>query len=271
MKKQQIIKELSKYLSYYQILEILKKQTGLNKNQLFFCEDIEIKQKDIEKIKQKLESNIPYEYIINKAEFYSLDFFVDSRVLIPRNDTEIMVSQTIKEINKNSIIDYIDIWTGSSCIAISVLKNIEKEKIKNAYAYDISEDALQVSNINIKKHNIKNLETIKSDLLEKYTPSNNKKIITANLPYIKNQDFENMSLQTIYNEPDLALYWWENTWFELYEKLIDQCIEIWDIVLFIEIWFDQKNYSKNYLESKKLNFRYYKDNSWIERCIKINF
>ncbi len=271
MKKQQIIKELSKYLSYYQILEILKKQTGLNKNQLFFCEDININQKDIEIIKQKLEDNIPYEYIINKAEFYSLDFYVDSRVLIPRNDTEIMVTEAIKEINENNKIDYIDIWTGSSCIAISILKNTEIEKIENAFAYDISKEAIEVSNINIKKHNIKNLETIKSNLLEKYKDNGNKIVITANLPYIKNQDFENMSIQTIYNEPDLALYWWENTWFELYEKLIDQCIEIWNIVLFIEIWFDQKDYSKKYLESKKLKFRYYKDNSWIERCIKINF
>lgn len=271
MKKQQIINELSKYLNSYQIIELLKKQTGLTKNQLFFCEDLEIKQNDIEIIKQKLEKNIPYEYIINKSEFYSLDFYVDSRVLIPRNDTEIMVDQAIKEINKQDKVDYIDIWTGSSCIAISIIKNIDNKKLKSAYAFDLSDKALEISNINIQKHKINNLKIIKSDLLEKYPPSKNIKIITANLPYIKNYDYKNMSIQTINNEPEIALYGWEKTWFEIYERLIEQCIKIWNIILFIEIWFDQKEYSKKHLEAKKLNYKYYKDNSWIDRCIKINF
>jgi len=80
-----------------------------------------------------------------------------------------------------------------------------------------------------------------------------------------------MSIETINHEPDLALYWWKETWFELYEKLIEQCQKIWNITLFIEIWFDQKEYSKSYLENKKLKNNYYKDNSWIDRCIKIIF
>jgi release factor glutamine methyltransferase len=270
MKKSEIINIFEKYLNKYQIEKLLIKNTGLTKNQLFFCEEIEISEKLINEIIKSLENNIPFEYIINEAEFYSLNFYVDNRVLIPRNDTEIMVGETLKEINKYEKVEYIDIWTGSSCIAISILKNIEKNKIIKSVAIDISDDAIEVSKINIKNHKIKNIENLKSDLLNSYKDEKNHKIITANLPYIKNNDFQNMSISTINHEPNIALYWWENTWFELYEKLIEQCINIKNITLFIEIWFDQSDYSKKYLKKKWLDFIVYKDNCWIDRCIKIN-
>lgn len=269
MKKNEIINTFKKYLNNYQIEKLIIKNTGLTKNQLFFCEEIDIKKDVINELLEKLEKKTPFEYIINEAEFYSLNFYVDNRVLIPRNDTEIMVQETIKEINKKNNVEYIDIWTGSSCIAISILKNIEENKIIKSLAIDISEDALDVSKINIKKYWLKNLENLKSDLLNNYKDIENHKIITANLPYIKNNDFENMSISTINHEPSIALYWWTNTWFELYEKLIEQCINIKKITLFIEIWFDQDIYSRKYLEEKWLDFVVYKDKWWIDRCIKI--
>ena len=84
-----------------------------------------------------------------------------------------------------------------------------------------------------------------------------------------------MSDETIKYEPDLALYGWEETGFELYERLIAQCLELrkkWhNITLFIEIGFDQYNYSKKYLENLWLSFEYFKDNGGVWRCIKIEF
>jgi hypothetical protein len=85
-----------------------------------------------------------------------------------------------------------------------------------------------------------------------------------------------MDKETVEYEPDSALYWGPVTWFELYEELIQQCIElkkIWNIStidLFIEIWFDQKKYSQDYLNILWLKSVYHKDNWWIERCIHIN-
>ena len=87
----------------------------------------------------------------------------------------------------------------------------------------------------------------------------------------------NMSKEVIQFEPNLALFWWKETWFELYEKLISQIFLLKDkyflkkIILFIEIWFDQKEYCKKYLQSKNLSFDIFIDNSWIERCVKISF
>ncbi len=272
-----------------QIDLILQKITGLTKSQLFLNKEIDNNfLKKIEKYFSRVIIWEPLEYILWEANFYGFDFYVDSRILIPRNDTEILVEQTIKEIkkSKNSYI-LIDVWTGSSCIPISILKNTDK--IIKTFVIDISKEALEVSKINIEKYNFENdIIQINSDLLNNFSLLDNLKnnfknvIITANLPYIKNWDFLNMDKSTIEFEPDLALYWWEKTWFELYEKLILQIInspflfkrrdrvELW-VILFIEIWFDQKEIAKNFLQKQNLEFEIFKDNSWIDRCIKIYF
>ena len=190
-----------------------------------------------------------------------------------------MVETSIKQINILNDILLIDIWTWSSCIPISINKNCKN--IDETFAIDISIDALEVSKINIKNHNLEwKISQINSDLLNSIIENkfiNKNLIITANLPYIKNDDFDNMSKETIIYEPNIALFWWVDTWFELYEKLIKQIITLKNnnnfenIILFIEIWFDQEDYSKKYLNNLNLKFEYFKDNNQINRCIKIVF
>ena len=304
---------------------MLQKITGLSKNQLFLNNYTltDFQKKQLLEYQKRYLSWEPIEYIIENAEFYGLDFYVDSRVLIPRNDTEIMVEKVIESVkfkkekyflnfwfndwklfesqsmiapifegiklnnfkNINTIL--IDIWTGSACIPISILKNLSTAGPSplKTYAIDISKDALDVAKINIKKHNLEDkIELIQSDLLKDFKQILSSKfyklntiIITANLPYIKNWDFENMDKETIKFEPDLALYWWEKTGFELYEKLIFQIFELQNIynikkiILFIEIWFDQKQIAIDFLKKQNLKFEIFKDNNNIDRCIKIYF
>ena len=292
MKKQEIINFWKKLgICENNILEILEKVTGLNNSQLFLSEQIDDKFINrIEELFSRAVSGEPIEYIIEKAEFYGIDFFVDSRVLVPRNDTEVMVEQVLEYIPENTIL--IDVWTWSSCIPISILKNLNKldeSRITKTFAIDISKKALEVAKINIKKYNLEDkIKLINSDLLEKFELNTDifyknwninleNLIITANLPYIKNWDYENMDKETIEFEPDLALYWWEKTGFELYEKLIYQIFELQSIynikkiILFIEIWFDQKKFAKNFLQKNNLKFEIFKDNWKIDRCIKIFF
>lgn len=270
------------WLEINKIEKIILKITNLSKGQLFLLEEIE--EKHIENINnafERLKKWEPLEYIIKKAEFYSLDFYVDNRVLIPRNDTEIMIDKAIESLLEHEKITLIDVWTWSWCIAISILKNTSK--INNSYIIDISENALEVSRKNIVKHNLeKKVKLIHWNLLIDFLATNeyelNKNIIiTANLPYIKDNDYKNMDIETIDYEPALALYWWKETWFELYEQLIRECIQLKNIhhpktiTLFIEIWFDQKEYSKNYLKNLNLKFEVFNDNWDIERCLKIEF
>lgn len=278
MKKQELILIWRKFWLQFDIIEkILIKKTGLSKSQFFLAEEFNIwNLEELKNIFKKVAFGYPIEYILENAEFYGLDFYVDKRCLIPRNDTEVMVDEAIKVLSENSI--YIDIWTWSWAIPISVYKN-SKNKIKKIYAVDISTDALEVAKKNIKTHNLENkIKLLKSNLLSDLFPLLAKEgvrgwIITANLPYIKNEDFWNMDREVILHEPAVALYWWKKTWFELYEKLIEQIIESNNkkVILFIEIWFDQKEVAINYLENKKLSFEIFKDNWAIERCVKIKF
>lgn len=217
----------------------------------------------------------------DNEEFFALPFYVDSRVLTPRNDTETMIYQVLKEIKLNEY-TLIDVWTWSSCIPVSIIKNA-KYQPKEAFALDISLDAIDVAKINIEKHNLQDkLILLNSDLLEVFLNKSQKIsskniIITANLPYIKNWDFDNMDKEVLENDPHIALFWWIDTWFELYEKLINQIFEIKDIYnlenisLFIEIGFDQKEYSEKYLTNLWLDFEYFKDLWWIYRIVKICF
>lgn len=281
MLKKEIYTQLSSWFDSYQISEILLQHTGLSKNQLFFCENIEnFSQWDLNKYLDLHKLWNPFEYIIQKAEFYWYELFVDSRVLIPRNDTEIMVDSVLDYINKVKKVGpvLLDIWTWSSCIPISILKNTKN--ISECFVIDISQKALEVSKINIDKHNFENdISQFHWSLLEPVFAQNfeNKDIIiTANLPYIKDGDFENMDTETVKFEPDSALYWGPVTWFELYEMLIKQAESIKksqninSIELFIEIWFDQKQYAQNYLENIKKEFLIHNDNSGIARCIQIS-
>ncbi|MCP4522737.1 MAG: HemK family protein methyltransferase [Candidatus Gracilibacteria bacterium] len=279
LSKKFIFEKLSPYYDTYQISQLIQKRSDLSINQIFLTQNI--KNISLEMLNQQIQiykTGEPFEYIINKAEFYGLDFFVDKRVLIPRNDTEIMVDSILSQINK---LDggpvLVDIGTGSSCIPISVLKN--SSAIQETYVIDISTDALQVSKINIHSHNLDRIiQQIHGDLflpLLSKKIENNNIIISANLPYIKDADFENMSPETVEYEPDIALYGGPVTGFELYEKLIWQCQRYkldfpnTNIYLFIEIGFDQEEYAQSYINNLELSFKKYSDNGGIVRCIGI--
>lgn len=217
----------------------------------------------------------------NSEEFFSLDFYIDSRVLIPRNETEIMVYQIIKEIQSPKDI-LIDVGTWSACIIIAVLKNIPFSLFQS-FAFDISTSALEVAQINLNKHNLfEKVTLMPSDLLSyifqnNLDLSNSKIIMSANLPYIKNNDLDNMDKDVYKNEPSIALFWWEKTGFEMYERLIWQIIDLKIIfpfsqfTLFIEIWFDQYDISQDYLQKMWLKFEFFKDFSNIWRIVKIQF
>ncbi|MCH2188551.1 peptide chain release factor N(5)-glutamine methyltransferase [Candidatus Gracilibacteria bacterium] len=277
---------------------LLQKITGLNKDQLFFNpppNPLPSKEGELydNYIKRYL-SGEPIEYIVENAEFYGFDFFVDSRVLIPRNDTEIMVEKTIEELKGKNNSIYIDTGTGSGCIPISVVKNITpppsrtplkkgRENIQY-FGVDISEKALEVAHINMKRHSLEGKITLlQGNLLEPFLiPRPNpllrgeeKKdiIITANLPYIKQDDFDNMDSSVYLHEPELALYGGKETGFELYEKLLEQSSllaqEGLRVVVFIEIGFDQKETCEKYLKSKGYEYEIFKDNGGIERCVRI--
>lgn len=294
MKKQELInlwKE--KYnLDSKTLNQVLEFVFGLSKEKVFLLEEIdEIYMGQVIFVFEKLYSGYPLAYIIKRVNFMWMDFYVDENVLIPRDDTEVLVNVVVNHCENNEVIKekrnnivngllrtsqwqtLLDIWTGSGIIPISLAKKKDFDEI---YAIDISERAVEVAKENVYRHFLEDkIIVINSDFkkfeFELFRWKN--LIVTANLPYIKEGDFKNMDFSVYKFEPKTALYGWKNTWFELYEELINIFMEKRELFntlnLFIEIWFDQYEISKKFLEEKWLKFEFFKDTNNIGRVIKI--
>lgn len=158
----------------------------------------------------------PYAYIVKSKEFYSLDFFVNKNVLIPRPDTEIIVFEGLEEIKRLSgsklkdkikdKINIIDLGTGSGAIAIAIAKNAENVVI---YAADNSCEALKVAHKNIILNNVeKNVILTYFDILNPnicWYNENSFDIIIANPPYIKAEELGTLDEGVRLYEPMKAL------------------------------------------------------------------
>jgi len=287
MKKSEFITIWLQYgLQKTQIEEVICSVLEIETSDFFTLDEIDADHLyEVQKAFYELSKGQPEEYIYKKAEFWSNDFYVDNRVLIPRVDTEVLVDEAIKEISRSISVEdtsYIDVGTGSGCIALSILKAIKPLRFSESYVVDASSDALQVAKINAKNMELEgDIVFLEWDLIWEFSnsdiyPVSKNLCITANLPYIKNNDFEHMAQSVIDHEPETALYGWEQTGFELYEKLIKQCFQLKNILklssitLFIEIGFDQYEVSKAFLQELGLGFEYFEDSSNIQRVIKIH-
>ena len=151
----------------------------------------------------------PAAYILSHREFYGIDFFVDSRVLIPRPETELLVETALALIkrrtgrfgNISKTISIADIGTGCGNIAISLAKNIDNVRI---YATDISSEALDLARYNSHYHKVTGKIIFRQgNLLEPVTEPLD--MIIANLPYIKTTDLSSCSTEITDFEPKIAL------------------------------------------------------------------
>ena len=140
---------------------------------------------------------IPLDYILNESSFLDFTFYVDSRVLIPRPETELIVEKVIDfALNKNA--NVLDVGTGSGCISISLAMLRPDLKI---LASDISLDALDVATINLQNHQVTNVLLIKSNWLA-YAKTESVDLVISNPPYLKPDDIH---LGNLTHEPQSAL------------------------------------------------------------------
>lgn len=219
--------------------ELLLKVNGFNNfTQLVVNFDKEIKDEALfENYFNRVKNGEPFQYVINEANFVSLSLYVDRNVLIPRTETEGLVTilrSFIEEnnINHNTIID---MCTGSGCIAL-YLKSIYKDS--KIYASDIDINALEVAKKNAKNLKL-DIELLESDKLEKYINNNIKcDIFISNPPYVKNKN--DIEKQVLNYEPMHAVYLEDNNLFyddcfKNYKKIMND-----KFVMAFEINFDQK-------------------------------
>ena len=139
-----------------------------------------------------LKKGVPIQHITHQKEFMKLSFFVDKNVLIPRQDTEILVEEVINIAKKNNAKKILDLCTGSGAIAVSLAKYLPQAEIT---AIDISNEALKIAKKNAISNNVENQITfISSDM---FTNLNEEKfdIIVSNPPYIKTNVIKNLDIQ----------------------------------------------------------------------------
>ena len=200
---------------------IIRKVLGLDRNNFFATLDNPVPIRKTSQIKKNLQqriSGIPLSYITKNREFFGIDFFVNEHVLIPRQESELLVEKVISFCKKQKKTKFTiaDIGTGSGALAISIAKNLSNV---NLIAIDISDKALQIAKKNAKNINVSTkISFLRSNLLENLkTPVN---VIVANLPYISTGEMHTLSLE-VKKEPTIALLGGEDGT-DLITKLIRQ-------------------------------------------------
>ncbi len=197
----------------YQMLENLLglSRTDILSEKQIDTSKIEVKLSDLVK---RINQHEPLQYIFGEAYFFGRKFIVNSSVLIPRPETEELVSLILTEIKDRLVqskgistgIKILDIGIGSGCIPISLALEISDAEV---YGIDISEDALQVA-----KQNANRLEAdvhfSKLDILNNEIPFLDLDIVVSNPPYIAMSEKKDMRNNVIQYEPHLALFVEEN-------------------------------------------------------------
>ncbi len=210
---------------------------------------------------EKRSNHIPLQHIIGYTEFMGLKIKVNDHVLIPRQDTEVLVEEVLK-VSHNK--DVLDLCTGSGCIIISLKKlgNINK-----SLGSDISKDALVLARENAKLNDV-DVTFIESDLFNNIEGKFD--IIVSNPPYIPSEDIEELSIEVRDYEPSGALDG-KSDGLYFYRKIVEEVRSYIkpDGILFFEIGYNQADDLINILMSKGINdIEVIKDLAGHDRVIK---
>ena len=151
-------------------------------------------------VKRRL-TNEPLQYITGSCDFYGRQFLINSKVLIPRPETERLVDIAIEKMNGIDSPSILDVGTGSGCIATTLGLEIPASKVMGV---DISLDALVVANGNKAKLGSENVLFIEMDIL-KTSPEKLFDLLVSNPPYIPKNEMENLMKDVKDFEPVIAL------------------------------------------------------------------
>lgn len=152
---------------------------------------------------QRILNRIPTPYLTHRAFFCGKEFYVDDRVIIPRSPIAELIESGFDPYVDSQPQRVLDMCTGSACIAIAIALHFDRDV--EVDAVDISDEALEVANINIEGYGLEDcVFPIKSDLFENLPEGDKYDVIVANPPYVDSYDLATMP-DEFRCEPDLAL------------------------------------------------------------------
>jgi release factor glutamine methyltransferase len=146
---------------------------------------------------------MPVAYLVGKKEFFSIELLVDSRVLIPRPETEVLVSRALAILPKDQPARFLDVGTGSGAIAIAIAKN---RPLASGIAIDIDPDALAVATANVERLGLGDrIELRQGTLLTTLTADERFHLVASNPPYIRQNEMATLPPDVRDYEPKQAL------------------------------------------------------------------
>jgi len=167
-----------------------------------------------EKIAQ-LKSQKPIQYVLGTAHFYGRHFFVNSNVLIPRQETEELVKEILVDNNRQGL-QILDIGSGSGCIGITLGLELPGATVS---AIDVSEGALEITKKNADKFGLE-INCYLNDVLELQELPGRYDIIVSNPPYVTNAEKKGMHRNVLSHEPELALFVPDNDPLIFYKQIL---------------------------------------------------
>ncbi len=217
-----------------------------------------------EKAELRARTRQPIQHIIGFADFMGEKFIVNPSVLIPRDETEILVRKAVEIINENNFKMALDVGTGSGCIACMVAKHTDCQII----GLDISTDALNTALDNASRLNLFNKAIFrKSDVFSNVKPRESFDIIISNPPYIP----KGTKVQKeVTFDPENALFAKDEKGLEFYEKITQGAPAILNKggYLLFELGIGQAEDVKNIMEKNRFkDIEIIKDLAGIDRVI----
>jgi len=207
---------LEEYLNFKRIDVVLKS-------------NFEISSEDLTLLKSStklLEQEVPIQYILGKTEFYGFPFILNEHVLIPRPETEELVTSVLNKISKleplhpfekEKKLKILDIGTGSGCIPISLKRSLPFAEIT---AIDIANEALIIAQKNASLNKV-NINFIQQNILKTTGLDDIYDIIISNPPYVRVSEKIEIKNNVLKNEPHLALFVEDNNPLIFYSKIAE--------------------------------------------------
>lgn len=219
-----------------------------------------------EKAELRAKTRQPIQHIIGFADFMGEKFIVNSNVLIPRDETELLVRKAVEIIEQNDFKDALDVGTGSGCIACMIAKLTDCQII----GLDISSDALRTALDNASRLNLFNKAIFrKSDIFSNVKIGETFDIIVSNPPYIPPSEKANIQKEVTF-DPEIALFTKDEKGLEFYKKIVEDSPRILNKggYLLFELGIGQANNVKTIMEETGFsNIEIIKDLAGIERVI----
>jgi release factor glutamine methyltransferase len=210
----------------------------------------------------------PLQYITGTTEFYGSEFKVSPAVLIPRQETELLVEEVIKYSKDKNELKILDIGTGSGNIAITLVQNIQNATL---HSIDISPKAIEIAKSNAESLGVNGRLLLSNISIEKFTVTNDQKydIIVSNPPYVSIEEFANLEPELVNFEPKEALTD-DNDGLKFYNIIISKANQLLNNGgrLFFELGAGQSSAVKKIMEKEGLrNINIINDYQNIARII----